>query len=226
MVGVRVGRIANTLSYQRSRYLKELATTVVLDVGANVVQYAREIHRTGYKGRIVSFEPLSVPFHKLQEYAGGHRNHECRQVALGRTDGTTPIYVSENVQSSSLLEVCDASVRACPSSACVSIETVQLKRLDTIRSEILQPADRVHLKLDTQGTEADVLLGARETLRKVVSMELEMSLSPLYKNQILLPQMCELLRESGFRCVWMEPIFTDPHSGHLLQVDALFLRQQ
>ena len=117
-------------------------------------------------------------------------------------------------------------MKACPSSVCVGVETIQLRRLDSVRSDILQPSDRVHLKLDTQGTEADVLLGARETLDQVVTIELEMSLAPLYENQLLMPQMFEMLRELGFRCVWIERAFTDPVSGHALQVDGLFLRRE
>ena len=224
--GLRIGRVSNTLSYRRSHVLKDLRVNVVLDVGANQGQYSRELRRSGYSGRVVSFEPLSAPFLELQRYVAGSSNHKCSQMALGNSDGTASIYVSENTFSSSLLPIRGESVKACPSSVCVGVETIQLRRLDSVRSDILQPSDRVHLKLDTQGTEADVLLGARETLDQVVTIELEMSLAPLYENQLLMPQMFEMLRELGFRCVWIERAFTDPVSGHALQVDGLILRRE
>src|SRR6185312_8827200 len=111
-----------TLQYRRARDLKELGTTVVLDVGANAGQFAHEIREMGYTGRIVSFEPLGAAFGSLQKHARTDENHVCMQVALGDRDGITQINVSENLFSSSLLEVNGESVRACPESARVAIE--------------------------------------------------------------------------------------------------------
>ena len=68
----------------------------------------------------------------------------------------------------------------------------------------------------------DVLLGSRETLGQIVSLELEMSLVPLYENQLLLPQMLEEVRKIWFSLRMAERGFTDPNSGHILQVDGLF----
>jgi FkbM family methyltransferase len=201
-----------------------MQTTVVLDVGANAGQYAHEIRDMGYPGRIVSFEPLGAAFKTLQEHARGDHNHECMQIALGGSDGVTQINVSENLFSSSLLEVNGASVLACPASARVGVEEVQLRRLDSLKTEITHPGDRIHLKLDTQGTEKDVLLGAPQLLEQVASIEMELSLVPLYKGQILMPQMYEMMGDLGFECVWLERGFTDPSSDNILQMDGLFLR--
>jgi FkbM family methyltransferase len=223
-LGLRVGRISNALSHKRIRYLNELGVNVVLDVGANTGQYANELRRLGYEGKLISFEPLSEPFRQLQRYSGETRNHECWQLALGRSDGEAEVNVSENIVSSSLSEVRDESVRACPSSRRVGSETVQVSRLDSLRARILSPTDRVHLKIDTQGTEADVLLGATETLDQTVSVEIELSLTPLYNNQLLLAQMFEVLRLRDFKCVWLERGFTDEISGYMLQVDGYFIR--
>ena len=222
--GVSLTRISNTLPYRRQQFLRELGVTAVLDIGANSGQYASELRKHGYKGRLVSFEPLAKPFKILVECAAKHQNHRCLQIALGSVDGNAEINVSENIVSSSLLAVRDESVTACHASRRVGTETIEVRRLDTVRADVLRPADRVHLKIDTQGTEREVLLGGAETLQQVVSIELELSFAPLYDNQPLFTEMCQFLEERAFRCVWLERGFTNERTGHTLQVDGFFLR--
>ena len=113
---------------------------------------------------------------------------------------------------------------ACPESALIGTEAVKVVRLDTIRDEILRDDDRVYLKIDTQGYEKEVLLGATNTLLKASAIEVELSLVPLYKNQPLLPELWDLLNGLGFQLVWVERGFVDPGSGFMLQVDGLFTR--
>jgi FkbM family methyltransferase len=226
ITGLRLSRVSNTLAARRVRFINQLRVNLVLDVGANVGQYSEELRRAGYKGRLVSFEPLTVPFRRLQAFAGRTGNHQCIQAAVGRTDGTTDIHVSENFVSSSLLPVLDESVKECPESRAVGVETVRLCRLDSVADSFLQTGDCIHLKIDTQGTEMDVLFGAAAVLPQVASVELELSFVPLYKEQTLFAEMCSFLEKAGFRCVWLERGFTNSTSGYVLQMDGFFVRNE
>src|SRR5262245_60167366 len=49
-----------------ARHLRGLKIETVLDVGANEGQYGRILRRIGFRGRIISFEPLLQPFEVLQ----------------------------------------------------------------------------------------------------------------------------------------------------------------
>jgi FkbM family methyltransferase len=84
--------------------LKSQQVQIVLDVGANSGQYATGLRKAGFKGRIVSFEPLSGPFSSLKRKASSDPLWDCRQCALGDSDGTISINVAANAgQSSSVL---------------------------------------------------------------------------------------------------------------------------
>src|ERR1700682_6223763 len=64
--------------------LRSLGVDLVLDVGANVGQFALDILSMGYHGRIVSFEPVSAAYASLTRNAAAYRNWELHpRCAIG-----------------------------------------------------------------------------------------------------------------------------------------------
>jgi hypothetical protein len=47
----------------------------------------------------------------------------------------------------------------------------------------------------------------------------------LYRGQLLLRQMLDLLDDAGYDPVSLESAYADPRKGHVLQVDGIFLRR-
>ena len=115
---------------------------------------------------------------------------------------------------------------AAPHSRYVATENVSLCRLDDIASKYLTPDSRVFLKIDTQGYESQVLDGASVLLDRLVGVQLELSLVPLYAGQPLCDQLIRRLFDAGFAMKTLWPGFRDRATGELLQFDAMFFREQ
>lgn len=211
---------------RRLSLLNDRSIDVVLDVGANQGQYATELRRSGYRGRIVSFEPLASAYSELERRAAATPEWETHNYALGETAGTTSIHIAGNSWSSSLLPMEPRHVASAPESAYVAEEQVQVKTLDELAPEVVGPEERVWLKLDVQGYEIPVLQGAEETLDRVEVVETELSLVELYEGQALLVDAIAHLTERGFGAWFFEPVFRDPISGELLQMDGIFARRR
>jgi FkbM family methyltransferase len=211
---------------RRARWLEELGVTVVMDVGANNGGYARQVRRHGYRGRIISFEPLSSIFAELEQQARGDAAWQCENLALGPVEAVTSINVSAYSESSSLLRMHSRHVEALPESAYIGEERVRVFPLDALRSRLLQPDDIVWLKLDVQGYEFHALKGATQTLEQVTALEMELSLVPLYEGQVLFCESIERLTALGFHLISVEDAFQDTVRGHTLQVNGIFQRER
>jgi FkbM family methyltransferase len=197
----------------------------VVDAGASSGHYARLLRAAGYRGAIVSFEPLAGPYRHLAERAHEDPLWTCHRLALGDKSKVATINVSGNALSSSLLEMTELHEANAPGSTTVATEQINVVRLDDIADELLDVGSwPAFLKLDLQGYELAALRGAEETLERMNAVEVELSLVELYRGQALLPDVFEHLAERGFRCVGLDPVFVDRESGYALQVDGLFVR--
>lgn len=225
---IAVSRCSNTPQARNDRLREQIWTlngiTVVLDVGANTGQYASRMRAAGYRGRMVSFEPLPDAYADLERNSKPDPQWECRGVGLGDTSTDLTLNIAGNSQSSSFLPMLTRHSTARPQSAYLGTATVPCITLDSLRSDLLGTNDRAWLKLDVQGFEMQVLDGARASLPYVQVLECELSLVPLYDHQTLFVDMVKHIQSLGFDIVRFDNIFFDWETGHNLQVDGLFVR--
>ena len=205
--------------------LRKFKIDLVLDVGANTGQFASEIRRGGYAGKIVSFEPLTQAHAELQQTSEVDPMWDVYpRCALGDHEGEETINIAGNSQSSSILPMLETHRSAAPESAYQGRENVPIKMLDDVVGQYLKNARAPFLKIDTQGFEWQVLDGARETLPHIKGILVELSLVPLYEGQHLWREIIDRLETEGFVLWGFKPGFTDQATGQSLQVDGMFFR--
>jgi FkbM family methyltransferase len=216
-----------TWEQRRQRLFETLGTDLVLDVGANAGQYGVEIRRGGYAGRIVSFEPASETFARLREATQSDPLWTARQLALGSAPGTATLNVAGNEgKSSSFLEQRDLSFGTTATMRYVGTETVEVSTLEAVGPDVASEHDRIVLKVDVQGLELEVLEGAGSFLDQVQAIETELSLYPMYEHQPDWRRLCDRTEELGFAFFAVDPGYSDPKSGRLIEMDGLFVREE
>lgn len=221
--GISISRSPLAHSTQRVRLLRTERISAVLDVGASVGEYAQSLRWAGYRGRIVSYEPLPAMFERLNTRAAGDPKWLARPVALGSAPGTANLHVAGDMVSSSLLPQLPPMAAAAPQAWHLGDERVTVTTLDDERRH-WSSDDRLLLKLDVQGYELEVLRGASRTLESVAAVEVELSLQALYAGQPAFGDQVAVLRDLGFELVSLENVFVDQNIPRLLQVDGLFVR--
>jgi hypothetical protein len=102
-----------------------------------------------------------------------------------------------------------------------------VRTLDGIIDEYMDRESRPYLKIDTQGYERQVLAGAGRSLtERVVGVQVECSLVPLYDREARFEEMLELMKQQGFALMSIEPEFSNDITGQLLQADLIFYRTE
>jgi len=217
---------SESAGYKRQLLLKHLSVQSLIDVGANEGQFAVEVRQNGYKGKILSLEPLPDAFTALEAHAASDPCWEVRRTAVGSSAGTLNFYVAGNSVSSSPLLMLERHRRAAPNSATIDEIVVPVDTLNRILTEPAQRFESAYLKVDTQGFEKQVLDGACDVLSRIAAVELEISLYPLYKDQPLFDEILEYLARRDFRLAGVAPGFWNRQTGETFQFDGIFLRHQ
>jgi FkbM family methyltransferase len=193
----------------------------VLDVGANEGQFARELRGIGFKGRIVSFEPVARVFQLLQKTFSGDTSWRGYQIALGRHSGRTNINVIPQLTVMSSLLATKTKWRD------AETEQINVKRLDETYDHAVGDlkVPRVLLKLDTQGYDLEVLAGAEGCLDSILALQSELSVVPLYEG---MPHYLEALptyERAGFKLFNLSVVSRTPDGG-LQELNCLMRRME
>lgn len=201
---------------RRAELMKTLNVDLVIDVGANTGQYIAEIRAYGFQGPIVAFEPLPEAFEVLADAAQRDARLTVHQVAIGADEREAIMHVSGTSYSSSLLPMEEAHLRAAANSHYVRDESVGVRSLDSF--DLLADGFTGWIKIDVQGFEREVLLGATRTLERAGAVEIELSYVPLYTGQA--PRLRDpgdtrssRLQARGLRQIAVRPHRDDPPAG-------------
>ena len=178
-----------------------LGVDCVLDVGAMDGRYGEMLRGIGYRGPILSFEPVARNLDLLERKVAGDPLWTVVPLALGSADEERTIHVLSATNFSSLLPINPYGRRSFPGETDkTSEEVVTIRRLDGLMPELTSVPDdsSIFLKLDTQGYDLEVLAGAAGCLDRVVGLQIEMSLKPIYSGMPDMTEALTALRELGF----------------------------
>lgn len=208
-VGVDILSLSYSRDYIYIHRLKEMLDRhrieTVLDIGANIGGYGRDLRKIRYNGTIHSFEPVTAPFRILQAKAAGDPKWHVHQYAFGDSDTTAEINVMAGSELCSFL----TPIGGGPRMTVNATETVQVKRLDSFS----EPIDwsRTFIKIDTQGHDIAVMRGGAATLRKVPMIQSEVSFRPIYHGMPDFAQAIAHMKSLGFDVAGLFPVSYDDH---------------
>jgi FkbM family methyltransferase len=210
---------------QLAAVLARFEISCVLDVGANVGQYALMLRERGFGGRIVSFEPVADAHAALVKRAAADPRWQIApRMAIGDRDGEVELEVSAESDMSSILPQSELLRRISPSSAVLRRERVSMVRLESAARPYLLPEDRIFLKIDTQGFEPQVLAGAGSLMARLCGLQLEMSLVRCYEGEVGFRAMLDRLAAAGLEPWLFIPGYFERKLGRQLQLDGVFMR--
>jgi hypothetical protein len=144
--------------------LSRLKVNCVIDVGAHFGEFGNYLRVLGYRGRIVSFEPVSKSFSVLAQRATADRDWHTYNRALGANPGR-------------------------------------------LRIRIAKSSDMT----DTQGYDINVLRGAKSCMSKLVGIQAEVSVRPLYEGGTPYLTAIQFMADMGFDLTGLFVVNRDRH---------------
>lgn len=173
---------------------------VVYDIGANIGYYVRYIARHFPVSRIVAFEPMSDNLAILARNVslGGHQTIvSIMPMGLADSDGQEILQIDDMMDGSAALDRVthgQAAIGRRSLGLGPKTERVMVKRLDQVIQDAgLAPPD--FMKIDVEGAEVLVLLGALETLRAHHPRLAVATHSPRLARQVI-----RTLIDGGYAC--------------------------
>tara|TARA_R110002049_G_scaffold79401_2_gene202290 strand:+ start:29 stop:745 length:717 start_codon:yes stop_codon:yes gene_type:complete len=202
----------------RLNWLKKIGFNSIIDVGAHRGEFLNEMKPFFPEAEFFLFEPIEECFNAITI-----SDSRTRKFKLAVSDyvGETSFYVSSKTQCSSLLKMGEIHKNAYPTSS-GEIETiVEVSTLDETFANI-PLEEKILLKIDTQGSEINVLKGATKLLSRTTGIIVESSFQELYIGQSLFKDVYQLLNEYSFEMKGYLGGLHHPVDGLPLQLDGYF----
>ena len=212
--------------YLLRQLVKFLDFDMVFDVGGNAGQYGTQVrHAFGYRGAMISFEPMPHAAGRIRELARNDLQWRVMECAIDDVRGHATFNVMAGDQFSSLLAPSKEFAGRFQGKHIVQ-RTIDVQVI-TLPDAVMQAPDfsRGLLKLDTQGTELRLLRGGVDALAKFPAIQMEVGFQTLYEGEAHYEEVVSQLDQWGYRLCALFPNNLG-HFPHLLEMDAVFLRKE
>lgn len=169
----------------------------VVDIGANEGQWSTSFLKCLKPVKLIAVEPVPATFARLQAAIKGQSNVELKNVAIGDHVGTVKFKVTRDSLGASALKPRN-DMRSLVGNNWDVLQEVEIP-LETLDHLLIDFAEISLLKIDVQGYEKQVLVGAMQTLKKTKFVLIELNYMPQYEGGSWFGEIHEILtQEHGF----------------------------
>lgn len=203
--------------------IRRLRINVFLDVGANRGFFSKHLRMAGYRGWLISFEPISEDHEHISALAINDANWIVCGYALGAESGKKKFQINLDQENQTVLS---SFLPLKGQRSGTRTVQVRVRRLDEVLPELIVGirSPRIFLKMDTQGFDSQVLEGASGCLKQIMGIQSEISVIAHYEG---MPHYTELLaryEEFGFNLINLF-VVTRTQDGCVVEYDCLMARR-
>ena len=198
--------------------------STIIDIGANIGQFSCMSNYVFPQANIYAIEPDPKVFSILSSNTNFINRISLFNFAIGDYSRMINFNINADTQISSVLELGEKRKKEFPKNKVISIIETEMKTLDSILSSncLTKP---ILIKIDVQGFEDKVLVGARKLLKDIDWVILEVSFGDLYVGEANFDILLDSMKSSGFYFIGPMNFHFSPDGSKIIEMDALFKRK-
>lgn len=194
----------------------------ILDVGAAVGEYSKAARLVFPEAHVYLFEPIPQSCEELRRISLNDNHLTVFEMALSTRNEKSCFHHNKFSFSSSLLPMTERHTIEFPFTRNEKFIHVECRRLDSLSEiRLTRPA---LMKIDVQGAELQVLIGAESLLPEFAAVTLEVNFEKFYENQADISDIFTLMKRNGLRYFLQQDVVFSLLTGKPLSCDILFFR--
>jgi FkbM family methyltransferase len=234
-----IKKLANLFGYELLRikkshsinsHLKNLfdlyQIDLIIDVGANKGQFGQLIRKLGYKGDILSFEPVLSSFELLKDRAKNDPRWKVFQLGLGDKKDQREINTFKSSDFSSLLAPNAKGKELFDKIREGSKELIEINTLDNILLDLkISKTRKTFLKMDTQGYDMHVFSGAKNSIDSIAALLSEISITQIYDGMTNYHNALMEFERNGYVVSALFPVSHDENDLSVIELDCVMIKK-
>ncbi|MCC5943525.1 MAG: FkbM family methyltransferase [Bernardetiaceae bacterium] len=211
----KIDRDSLTMEGGVQRIAQRLAIATFIDIGASDGRWTAMTQRYFPNSEFLLIEAQEVHRKDLEKFTGAQVAVNFVIAAAGDSEGEIYFDASDphaGLASKTPLDIAD----------CISVPLVRVDK--EVRKRKLKPP--YALKLDTHGFEVPIFEGAAQIWEQLELIIVEVYNFQIAENSLHFWEMCDYLRQKGFRCADIVDIMRRPKDEMFWQMDMFFIREK